>query len=511
MKTLFVTSLIALLLVPAASAQRTRLDKPDLYGDRIRLERISTELVQLEKEMHGLQKAFKVVERGFYTAAEHDQIESLLFRYLLCRSALWDIVHRYRYTYDELTTPKDRTRALILGFSSALHLAYYSSTLVNTFSQEKFVVAKLNEAFHRTQIPEGTWDRIFTSITKVEHLQELRGAWTIYEKELKDPDSPLNKLVKADKDYRTLNSQIVRFFGAADDNVERILKDNSLLFPDLRNQLRHSVVSDILRKTQLNVDDRLYAARAVLFHRVSRIHDPTSKLISFTPRQVDDLHDLLQPGDVILTFTEGYMSNVFLPGVFKHGITYIGSPEKRQAAGITAALAGSLPPHRRAAFRKSLTVEKTVDGHEADVIEAVAEGVVFSSLDHILETHINRLAVLRPRIAPSHRAQALTTVFSLLENGYDFKFDFGDGSYQCCTEVIYRSLHERGDIELALTSRMGKPTLSADDILNQHFAADKPMFDFIVMAEGRPEAKTKAVLLSEGKGHDRLKSLMTAE
>ena len=48
------------------------------------------------------------------------------------------------------------------------------------------------------------------------------------------------------------------------------------------------------------------------------------------------LRGLVQPGDLILTYSMGYMSNVFLPGVFKHGITFVGSPRQRHKAGMAA-------------------------------------------------------------------------------------------------------------------------------------------------------------------------------
>ncbi|MDA0989163.1 MAG: YiiX/YebB-like N1pC/P60 family cysteine hydrolase, partial [Verrucomicrobia bacterium] len=115
------------------------------------------------------------------------------------------------------------------------------------------------------------------------------------------------------------------------------------------------------------------------------------------------------------------------------------------------------------------------------VIEAVAEGVIFSSLDHLLETHITRLVVLRPRLTAAERLQQLTTVFDLLGDTYDFKFDFGDASHHCCTEVIYRSLHNRGPIAFDLGPRMGKPTLSADDIIHAQLTRDPEPFEFVLL------------------------------
>ena len=98
------------------------------------------------------------------------------------------------------------------------------------------------------------------------------------------------------------------------------------------------------------------------------------------------LSDRVASGDVILTFTEGYVSNLFLPGVFKHGIVYVGSPVDREAVGLT----------EEVLWRRTRVVEhferlksvvataETEAGRPADVVEAVAEGVKFSSLEYLL-------------------------------------------------------------------------------------------------------------------------------
>jgi hypothetical protein len=483
----------------------------ELEADLACVERISMEMAKMEQEMHGLRRAFKVLARGFYTAEEHDQIERLLFRYLVCREALWEVVHRYRTNHESLKDPLDRARAFTLGFSAALQLSHYSSTLVKTFHDEKIVVAKLNEGYHRTRISEGTWDSLFSAVTQVEHLQAMRGAWDFYYKEMSDPRSSLSRLRDSDPRYRKLLAQITRFFRTADDNVVEILEAHSLLFPDFRNQLRHSIANEVLSKAKIKVDDGLVAARAVLFHRVSRLKNPTATLSRVSDRQFAAMRERLRPGDLILTYAAGYMSNVFLPGTFKHGITYVGTPTERKRAGINASLAATLPDHVQDPFRANLVAAETRKGRPADLIEAVAEGVKFSSLQHLLATHINRMVVLRPRLRPSERNAALTTTFSLLGNAYDFGFDFNDGTYQCCTEVIYRSMHKRGPLRFVLTSRMGKPTLSADDIINQHLAAEKPMFDVVMLAEPNAAAPTHATVHLDQASELRLRQLMAVE
>ncbi|MCH8193271.1 MAG: hypothetical protein IIA65_04560 [Planctomycetes bacterium] len=47
-------------------------------------------------------------------------------------------------------------------------------------------------------------------------------------------------------------------------------------------------------------------------------------------------------------------------------------------------------------------------GHEADLIEAVAEGVVFDSLEYLLSSDVSRLVVLRPRLTTQERCALLS-------------------------------------------------------------------------------------------------------
>jgi hypothetical protein len=234
-------------------------------------------------------------------------------------------------------------------------------------------------------------------------------------------------------------------------------------------------------------------------------------VIDFSHDQFDEMKSLLQPGDIILTYTAGYMSDVFIPGRFKHGITYIGSPQQRLGAGLDASRLPSLAKMEQMEVTQALQRAELDNGNEADVIEAVAEGVVFNSLEHIMDTHVNRLTVLRPKISATERASFLAEIFSFHGDPYDFLFDFADASRQVCTEVIYRGLDGKGGIELPLAKRGGHPTLSADDLLNYHFSQDGRHFEIIAYAEQDSSRRGRHAALSTGiNAEEKLRSLMKA-
>ncbi|MCH8217502.1 MAG: hypothetical protein IH892_12120 [Planctomycetes bacterium] len=104
--------------VSSSIATRERLD-----ADLRRLDAISHELQRQLLEMGRLRETVGMKQRGgYYTSDEHDQIESLLFRYSACREALWDMVDAARDEQDRFNESDEQVKAVLIGFSAALHL-----------------------------------------------------------------------------------------------------------------------------------------------------------------------------------------------------------------------------------------------------------------------------------------------------------------------------------------------------------------------------------------------------
>jgi hypothetical protein len=159
---------------------------------------------------------------------------------------------------------------------------------------------------------------------------------------------------------------------------------------------------------------------------------------------------------------------------------------------------------------KSLSLDQLPSGHKANLFETVAEGVTFSSFDDIAGSHVNRLLVLRPKLTHEERVEQMKTVFLFLGNTYDFHFDFEDGSSQCCTEVIYRSLHGLGNIEFHLKNRMGSQTLTADDIVNHWLSRTPESFSAVFLAEeAQRSSRREATILTGGKCEKRIREIMS--
>jgi hypothetical protein len=178
---------------------------------------------------------------------------------------------------------------------------------------------------------------------------------------------------------------------------------------------------------------------------------PHRGLIS--PEQVADLRSELRPGDILIERRNWYISNSLLPGFWPHAALYLGTPEQLAELGLAADPRAS--PHM-----------PDFDGQDAlgrdyAVIEAIGEGVIFTSLEQSVG-EADAVAVLRPNLSVAALREALARALSHRGKEYDFDFDFQTTDRLVCTELLFRTYD--GILRLpAMRSIMGQPRLAAVD------------------------------------------------
>lgn len=456
-----------------------------------RLESVSSQLAETRRDFEGFSKQKKSgwAKRGYMNARENERMEFLLFRFVAAQDVLSDMVGSLGGKYSDQLFPDESTKtaAHVLVIDAQFLMIHHRAELVALFADDPVAISKMNEAFYRSEIPKGSYEKMRLSVTKPDLSKRLQASWDLVEQEVNDDGvSSIERLQITDNEYNTLVVRISSDHRKAMASLAKVQEGR------VSEELNHSEAAALARSTKSGAGDAAYKARCLLFKSVSRIKNPSVKVITFSEDQHSQVKTLLEPGDIILTYTAGYMSDVFIPGSFKHGITYIGSPEQRRSVGLSGS---------------KYNQAKLVDGKDADVIEAVAEGVIFNNLGFLMDTHVNRMAVLRPKLSKRERVEFLTEVFSYHGDAYDFLFDFGDASKQVCTEVIWRGINGRAGIDMSLTKRGGHPTLSADDVVNYHFKSDGKHFEFVLFAEAA-RAGRRAVIRTGSKGEEKLRQQM---
>jgi hypothetical protein len=505
LRILFTLSVLAALLASGCAGTRTReapaevVITPATVASSFQVvDSVQPHLDDLDAEFRAFPRPSKL-GRDYYNAAEIDALEGLLFRFLAMQTTLWDIVNEFggldaKFPDDELDA-----KAQVLSIAATLLIAEHTAFVVAQFADEPLAIKQINESYYRSEIPFGTYDRMRENATLPGLLAAVADAKELYGSELADPQSSLSALAGSDPKYAAL----IREMPALHDQAEQRLHEVAKYFPS------YAEAEKLAKKDAKGQHKTLYAIRSWLFKEVSRLKSPSAHVVVFTDEQKRQIFGLLEPGDLVLTYTAGYMSDVFIPGAFKHGITYIGTPDDRMPLGLSA---DTLPADERfepEELSANLQKSSLPDGTSADMIEAVAEGVIFNDLEHIMDTHVNRMLILRPKLTEAERAQFLLEVYSYLGDGYDFRFDFADASQQVCTEVIYRAINGKGAIDFELVMRAGHETLSADDIANYHLDPVIDAFEFVLLVETDPDSKTNAALVFTGaEGEARLMDLM---
>jgi hypothetical protein len=235
-----------------------------------------------------------------------------------------------------------------------------------------------------------------------------------------------------------------------------------------------------------------------------RVHRPHQSLI--TADQISAMLPILEPGDLLLERREWYLSNIGLPGFWPHAALFIGTAKQRQhyfqtsdvtswvrqqgiASGEFEALLKQRYPQ---AYGASLTRQE--DNQLTRIIEAVSEGVIFTSLEHSADA--DSLAVLRPRLSKLDKAKAILQAFHYSGRPYDFNFDFLTDSELVCTELVYKaygSNRDKAGITLPVVEILGRLATPANEIVkqfDQNFGSPKQQFDLVLFLDGQEKSRT---------------------
>lgn len=372
----------------------------------------------------------------FLMPRDQDLLEHSLAEYLRCRQTLKQIAAAHDAHDAELSRLSRKCRQ------------QYDVSVVSFAAEDPVLWRAMNQSFHRSSIPRGSCDEIVYELTA----------------------TPKASLANNEQE-----------------RVGELIRRRALLLPGVENDLRHTPGVQLISSSGQAITSQLSRGQNLLVTATGRLKNPTARTLAFTVEQRARLRATLLPGDILLTYTAGYASNLFVPGNFKHAATFVGTEEERRRVGYPRErlLAVASPKSER--LVNTLAQGTTASGEVADVVESVAEGVLLINFDKLLTTRINRLLVLRPRLADEDRAHQLADVFSYVGDEFDFSFDLTDASDQVCTEVVYRSLQGRGGIDLTLANYAGRLTLPPDEILKYAAKRGRDQFECVLIVDESQE------------------------
>jgi hypothetical protein len=230
---------------------------------------------------------------------------------------------------------------------------------------------------------------------------------------------------------------------------------------------------------------------------------------SFISRgQIRSLPSRLEPGDIFLERHEWYLSNLGLPGFWTHAALYVGTvserrvffndPRVRQWVRAKGLASGDFEELLRAYYPSAYGNSSTPreENHLPRVLEAVSEGVLFTTLEH--SAAADSLAVLRPRLSKREKAEALLRAFHYSGRPYDFNFDFRTDSTLVCSELVYKVYEPAPGmkgIRFPLVQMMGRPVSTPNDMARQfseQFDTPGQQTDFVLFLDGSEKTNSAA-------------------
>jgi len=395
-----------------------------------------TALESIEVERAQIDRA---VARGHFRPEEEEHLRRWFARYLTARAGLIDLIGDVRPMVGRVRGRRGASgavdsdaqlRCFVLAFTAACLLVKTGRFLVADFAVHKLVQRKLNEAVPRYRIPSRQYTRVYRSLTSPANAWRLSQAAEMAE-------ACRGSIAELARDPEM--APVVATLAGVEDAIAVGLRRY------VRARLRYRWHS--WRRRRASAAQRGVFHVAETFGRVIAEARPPWHRQRVNGAVRDALAPLLRPGDVIVTRHDRAMSNLFLPGYWPHAALYIGSPESRGTLGVRV---------------DADLAERWV--HPLHVLEARKDGVLLRAIDDTLA--VDAFTVIRPRLSATDIARAIANALEHEGKLYNFDFDFFTDERLVCTEVVYRAYEGVGGIAFALVSRGGRPTLSAEGILD---------------------------------------------
>lgn len=210
-----------------------------------------------------------------------------------------------------------------------------------------------------------------------------------------------------------------------------------------------------------------------------------------SPEAAGALAPRLAPGDVLIERREWFLSNVGLPGFWPHAALYVGTPAERVRA-FGADFEARLKERYPKAYADATAPQE--HGHAPRVLEAMSEGVVFTTLEH--SAAADSTAVLRPRLDAREKAEAVFRAFAYAGRPYDYDFDFRTDAAIVCSELVYKAYEpdaSRKGYRLPLVTVLGRPVSQPNDFARQfdaEFGTPYQQADLVVFLDGHEREGT---------------------
>ncbi len=412
------------------------MQNPDLESNGRTVLHLARFFAELQERARQVVANSNASQRGYFSPREEEATGELLVSYWHARNALFDLITSLRRVPQ--STAGEQDQAFLIGFAAALLLVDAARFLRETVESRPLVKRKLNEPIPAFGVPGDVYNMVQKSLLSSYH------GWHLYH--------AVKYFSRHEDDFKagTTNEQRQALL-AVIDRLRHRLDVPLRQFAQAKLKTRGKrwgghVKRRLFGRAMYGLQKLMGTLMAEKYLRLG--HQP-----SLPPAIADELQAILEPGDVLACRKEYALTNYFLPGYWPHVALYLGP------AGTMEELATTMPTAARPRFPAFVND----DPHAGLVIESMRDGVQVRPLDSPFGS--DSIAVIRPRLANPDVVLGLTRSLNHFGKPYDFGFDFRRSDRLVCTEVVYRAFDGVGPMHMPLVQRLGRPTLSGNDLI----------------------------------------------
>ena len=186
-----------------------------------------------------------------------------------------------------------------------------------------------------------------------------------------------------------------------------------------------------------------------------------------THKEIKKIKEILKPGDILIRRNDDQLSNVGIPGFWKHAAIYVGSTKEINEYFDSIPRAKGEKPSDLIKSQNNKAYQK-LGSKRFQIIEVVGEGTKFSPVGHIAKS--DYFAALRPNLNKEQVFKALQNALSCYGLPYDYLFEFNSPNALICSQLVYRAYESNATfkaIDFKMGEYSGHPFLSPNDIAAQ--------------------------------------------
>jgi hypothetical protein len=474
---------------PIAHFEKLASEQLDMRAQRD-ADRYKSYVTRIRKLEDAIKTADALFDRPSETGLSADERRAALelFEDVIDHSAALDQMARWHLEFWKLSPMSDRerhARHFALFFAAYVEKLALGVALIDRTINKPQFEKLFDEGNVALGISPGAYQTLKWNVIHVDDAARALAAhqW------LKVLGGPLERLAKTDEPtWGFLMNRLEERYATVKENLT---KKSVKLFGGNTVDIGKDVAHTVWFPVQTDVATWMGDTKVRHLHKTLISHE-----------NVLDAVGRSEPGDILVERRNWYLSNVGLPGFWPHAALYLGTTSELAAyfhdpevdAAYPKGFAAHLEEKFPAAWGEYASKEETDHGaFDRRVIEAMSEGVVYTSAEHSIGT-ADYVAAMRPKLSKLEKAKAIERAFGYAGRPYDFDFDFYTDSSLVCSELVFKAYEPREGVTgvtLPLEKVVGRMTLGPNTIVkifDQTYGSDQQQLAFAWFIDGFEKA-----------------------